>query len=578
MPTSPAYVRMSSSPSLSRPAIADRSTSDHSPAAAPVVRSALWAAYGDALGFPAELADAETLQRRLGGELDVVRPWKRRIGGRMGPIVELPAGCTSDDTQLRLAVGRCVRASGRFDVEAFSKIELPVFLSYQLGAGRGTKAAAQALGRRTTRWYANFYDSRGSRYVDGGGNGAAMRVQPHVWAGVDKPPETYLAPVLRDVVCTHGHPRALLGAALHALALGTTLREQEVPRPDRWVGMVSFLECVMSLVARDETLAERWAPRWEAEAKRSLPEAMAETLAELDRQVRLAAAAASTAGSTAPAQLYADLVADLGGLSPKTRGAGTTTAVLALWIAWVHQDDARAGVRLAAGLLGSDTDTIATLTGALLGSVADADPPGPLLDSDLIAAEARRLHALSTGQRVESFPHPDPLVWQAPSSLADVVGLLDGRVAVTGLGPAGEEGAPLPGSGPQAGLWQWLRTDYGQRLLVKRRAELRELAEESRPRRRALSTEGRRDGGEQPSLFDNRAEAHSALPQDPGAGVALLAAHQYDRNLMGRLLEHYASSDSAAAAEFATLLSARLSDRKPDRSGPATPRAGPETP
>lgn len=50
------------------------------------------------------------------------------------------------------------------------------------------------------------------------------------------------------------------------------------------------------------------------------------------------------------------------------------TAVLSLWIAHVYQGDPLAGLRLAAGLLGSDTDTIATMAGALLGAVASEDP------------------------------------------------------------------------------------------------------------------------------------------------------------------------------------------------------------
>lgn len=494
-------------------------------------------------------------------------PWERRVGGRMGPIVELPAGCTSDDTQLRLAVGRCIRASGRFDVEAFSKIELPVFLSYALGAGRGTRTAAQALGQRTTRWFANFYEARGSRYVDGGGNGAAMRAQPHVWATVGERPEVCLAPLLHDALCTHGHPRALLGAALHALALNTTLREGEVPSPKRWAGMVSFLERVDALVTRDEMLAERWLPAWESRAGRTFAQATAETRTELYEQVTVAVRAAEAASAASREVLYGDLVGQLGGLNPKTRGAGTVTAVLSLWIAWTHQEDPLAGVRLAAGLLDSDTDTIATLTGALLGAVAADDPPGPLLDSELIATEARRLHALAAGAHQESFPHPDPLTWQPPATLADAVGLLDGGIAIAGLGPAREEGEPIEGSGKKPGLWQWLTTDYGQRLLIKRREELRELPEASRPRSRVASPNGFAGGVEQPRLFVSQAKAAPQSPPDPAAGVALLVSRRYDRALMSQLLEHYALQGPIQAAVFATLLSERLRDRDPHASG-----------
>lgn len=540
------------------PAIAHTPTIEWPPRTQAVVRSALWAAWGDALGFPAELADESLLQRRLDGPPDGrLRPWTRRVGGRMGPFVELPAGCTSDDTQLRLAVGRCIRATGRFDAEAFSKIELPVFLTYQLGAGRGTKAAAQSLGRRGTRWFSNFFDAKGSIYVNGGGNGAAMRIQPHVWAASNGRPEAYLAPALRDAICTHGHPRGILGAALHAVALGMALRQGAIPGPDRWSGMVRFLARVERLVSDDAALTERWLPVWENNAGRSWPDVVREVLQELEGQMAAAAEAARVAASQDSAQTYARLVRDLGGLNPKTRGAGTTTAVLALWIAHVYQADPYSGTRLAAGLLGSDTDTVATMAGALLGAVVSDDPPEQVMDQELIIAEAWRLAKLADGQVVESFPHPDPMRWQPTKGLSDAYGLIDGRPAVAGLGLAEEVGGPLEGQGKDPGIWQWVTTDYGQRLLIKRRPQLAELPDGARPRRRpAVSREPVYDST-QPHLFASDS-ADDDLPADPEGAVQLLALRDFDDALMARLLRHFASTSALAAATFAALVSDRL--------------------
>src|SRR4051794_33292878 len=137
-----------------------------------VVASALWAAWGDALGFITELTTSisEVSRRSGGAKVENTVPWSRRIGGRFGPMIELPAGAYSDDTQLRLAVSRSIRATGRFDLEAFSKIELPVFLSYEMRAGRGTKAAAYSLMKRHVRWSANFFNNDRSTYIHAGGN------------------------------------------------------------------------------------------------------------------------------------------------------------------------------------------------------------------------------------------------------------------------------------------------------------------------------------------------------------------------------------------------------------------------
>lgn len=68
--------------------------------------------------------------------------------------------------------------------------------------------------------------------------------------------------------------------------------------------------------------------------------------------------------------------------------------MLSPWTAHIHQDDPVGGTRLAANLLGSDIDTVATMAGALLGAVAVDDPPEPVLDAELIVKEARRLAAL----------------------------------------------------------------------------------------------------------------------------------------------------------------------------------------
>ena len=168
----------------------------------------LWAAYGDALGFISELTDEKGLRRRTrGAPLDRLMAWTRRVGGRGGVSVELPAGCWSDDTQLRLAVSRSIGNHG-FDVETFARIELPVWPSYALGGGRASKTAAKNLATHNTPWYANTF----SDWHKAGGNGTAMRIQPHVWASSDLE-EGYLLDVITDSICTHGHPRATSGPA-----------------------------------------------------------------------------------------------------------------------------------------------------------------------------------------------------------------------------------------------------------------------------------------------------------------------------------------------------------------------------
>jgi ADP-ribosylglycohydrolase len=475
--------------------------------------------------------------------------------------VELPAGSYSDDTQLRLAVCRCIRASGRFDVEVFSKIELPVFLSYELGAGRGTRAAAHGLEKRSVRWRSNFFDERSARYVDGGGNGAAMRIQPHVWAARGFHPDRYLPACLRDSVTTHGHERGILGAAFHAVSLGTTLRDGEVPAPPRWRDMARYLKRVSALVADDDELAGRWLPDWERAAGRGWETAARSAVAELENQLAEAANMADRSNGLSAEDTYAQLATKLGGLRPATRGSGTVSAVLALWLAWTSREQPARGLLTAANLSGSDTDTVASMAGALLGAVASEEPPGAIVDSDLHRREAERLERLGRGERVEDFPHPDPLQWNPPRSLSDALGTTGEGLAVAGLGSVSERGAVEPGQGAEQVGWQWVRTAFGQTLIIKRRLQLRPLPDHAVGRRR---TTAQSRPAKQEALFRAPPTGGSAgLPSAVEDGVEMLARQKFEHVLMARLLTHYARGPEGPekAAAFGRMVAEALRER-----------------
>ena len=213
------------------------------------VNSAVWAAYGDSRGFITELADSSLVRKRYGdSEVFQLRSWKKRVGGRVGIDVMLPKGTYSDDTQLRLSTSRAISENVYFDVESFAKIELPVWLSYALGAGRGTKEAAANLIRRDVNWFSNFFRKKGLNYFDGGGNGAAMRIQPHVWIGSKFGDENgIILDVMCNAITTHGHPRGFLGAIFHARCLYYSLMNGRVAGPKEWLNIVNELVLIPSV-------------------------------------------------------------------------------------------------------------------------------------------------------------------------------------------------------------------------------------------------------------------------------------------------------------------------------------------
>ena len=410
--------------------------------------------------------DEKGLRRRTGGaELDRLMAWTRRVGGRRGVEVELPAGCWSDDTQLRMAVSRAIGRHG-FDVESFARVELPVWLSYALGGGRASKAAAANLGKRDVPWYANTFGG----WVDAGGNGAAMRVQPHVWASADLDAD-YMLDVITDSVCTHGHPRAIVGACYHAATLAHCLREGARPDSSRCEEIAAGLEDVPSLMEGHWSLSSTWVALWEQATGERLRDAWRVTVGELRIAIRRAIDAVDGAEGTAGT--YRRVADRLGLKESGQRGSGILTPVAAVAVA-AAASSAHEGVVVAANELGTDTDTIASMAGALLGACGPPpEPPERPLDADYLVREADRLAAIAAGEDVAHHPYPDILTWAAPRTQADALVRADGQLAVEGLGAVSQIAADPLWTARRDFAWQWVRTDLGQTLLIKRRPEVR---------------------------------------------------------------------------------------------------------
>lgn len=435
-------------------------------------RSALWAAFGDALGFITEFADSATVERRAGArEVTTTLPWRRRVGGQFGVQADLPAGAISDDTQLRLATSRAMLPDGSFDVEAFSKVELVVWPAYALGAGRGSRAAAAHLTRRDSTWASNFFSGKTTDYLHGGGNGAAMRVQPHIWASGDRPLDDVLHDVLANAICTHGHARGFMGAFFHACCLHLVLTESRAPQPTDWRAIVHDFGRAAALLRADATVRDLWLGPWERRSGRNLEHAIDEVADEMFADIE-ALADVRPAGRVGALRTA---VEELGAYIAEQRGSGTKTALLAAAAAWIFAEDVPAGVLACANALGTDTDTVATMAGALLGPLADGDPDGAVQDAAYVVREADRMWAIGAGQAVPTFPFVDLLSWAPPRTQSDVVGTHEGALSLAGLGPADLIGETWALPGREAAGYGWMKLWFGQSVLPKRRTHPGEL-------------------------------------------------------------------------------------------------------
>ena len=431
-----------------------------------VINSALWATAGDALGWITELSRGRSGVAHRAGVDEVSEPieWQRLIGGRGGPRVDLPAGTYSDDTQLRLAVCRSIRGDGSFDPETFAKIEITVWPTYALGGGLGTKAAAANLAKRSVNWFSNFFDSAGQRYVNGGGNGAAMRIQPHVWAS-SRSTDAMLLHVLKDALVTHGHPHGFCGAIFHALCLSHALRTKVMPTPSDWREFVRSFSEVPRLIELDPQLTAFWQSAWENDVGLSVSAAISqmqdEALGDLETVEKLL--------NHLSTDSYHAILNATGCLSPTFRGSGFKTALAAASLSYLHaKDSPSVALVKAANELDSDTDTIATMAGSLLGATAESEPTWTIQDRKYITEEAKRLACISLGEVQDSFTYPDLGHWNPPSTQTASVGRYDGKLAIAGLGTLARRSDEYR-SGDA--IWQWFTLPFGQSILAKRRAD-----------------------------------------------------------------------------------------------------------
>lgn len=541
-----------------------------------VVESALWAAAGDALGWITELSHGPAGVKNRTGSTEVKQPvaWQRLIAGRNGPKVALPAGTYSDDTQLRLAVSRSIRGNGVFDVETFAKIELPVWPTYALGAGLGTKAAALNLSRRGVNWFSNFYVKGAQSYIQGGGNGAAMRIQPHVWSSRGDDQEMLLN-VFKDAITTHGHPHGFCGAIFHALILKETLQEGSIPGPSSWKKIaLQFLD-LPKLIREDSQLVDFWLASWERETKNTLEEAMSrfygEALHDIDR--------VSNAISDNPVVAYKSIISSIGCLTDRFRGSGFKTALAASVLSYLYRaEPIEEALVLSANVLESDTDTIATMAGALLGAIARRSPIWNIQDSDYITSEAIRLANIAIGNPQSSFSYPDIGRWNPPANQGASIRVYEDRLAIAGLGVLETYGNEYSFGDH---VWQWSTLPFGQTILAKRKAFINEvvsadqLPNHSAPSKRPLGLRAHDSefDVQQPEL--NFESGNTPLPQekscedvflnDLDAESDIIISSGFDSQTIGRILKiriDSTSSIESAMNLLAIVAKARIARNK----------------
>ena len=223
-----------------------------------------------------------------------------------------------------------------------------------------------------------------------------------------------LPDVVRNAICTHSHPTGLMGAVLHALCVGRAIADARCPASTDLAESIAIAERLPKIMANDVEFGY-WHVAFEQVAG-DFGEAWAVVVEKTREAVRKIS---TVTKNMTPQDRYKNMVNGLRLRDPERRGSGMLTAVAATALAWCEPRPAEA-MRIAANEVGTDTDTIATMAGAIVGAAADADPPVEVIDADLFRSEADRLATIAAGgYSPPSHQYPDLLRWSAPASRAD---------------------------------------------------------------------------------------------------------------------------------------------------------------
>ena len=275
----------------------------------------LGTAFGDALGAGVEGCSAAEIARDYGEVVDYLD-------------VRSGAGRYTDDTQMMLATARSLVRMGKVDGADCAKACAEHF-DPERGYGRSANEILSALKNGAD------YTKTGTMLFSGGsyGNGAAMRIAPVGLFCGDMEPDLYRATVYDSVRATHDHDEAIDGALVMAVAIGRLSRNPDRLLPD------------VSLFLRD--------------------------LASYCRTMEMRSSVILASRLLEEEPSREEIIGRLG------HGVRTVASVpTALYTAMKFVSDPEKALVAAVGY-GGDTDTIAAMTGALVGAMngAQAFPP-----------------------------------------------------------------------------------------------------------------------------------------------------------------------------------------------------------
>lgn len=333
-----------------------------------IVGAILGAAYGDALGWPNERPGKSMMVKQSQDCPKKLKKWSRQSGGRSFPHKEIiEAGEYSDDTQLILCLARSLLKGNEW-WKFYTQAELPFWSTYERGGGGAVKRAVNSWIGDKKPWNPDRDSKDVKRYFDAGGNGVAMRVLPHILHLNNKDFSKVAHSIFLDGIATHGHPRALLGALVYGFALWASLRRTTDLNYGELLEEMMANEAQWSVLPLHDQIDAEWMPQAEKHHKGYL-EIWTSTKNEILEYLGISCSEISKGALS----IDNDVLKQLQCFNRKISGAGTVAAISSAYLASRYAADPINGVVKAAFAIGSDTDTLASMAGGLLGCINGSD-------------------------------------------------------------------------------------------------------------------------------------------------------------------------------------------------------------
>lgn len=317
-------------------------------------------AIGDALGWPNEPRSKNREKKTQ--VKDSFVEWIRSSNKPRWHDEKILPGEYSDDTQLTLAVARSIIMDNW--EKYFEEKELPFWLQYERGGGRALLKAAKSYEKKVVLWQSqNTKD-----YFQAGGNGAVMRILPHViMYAKENNIRKLMIDIIKDTLITHGHPRAILGATCYAYALDYLLRKENILTYGELAKAVVDAQNIWGGVP-DEKIFKDWFNVALQNTEYDFLIEWNNTLISMAKQLEFIDMSLRKGLISNDAEVLSKL-----GCFGKTNGAGDVTILAAIYLASKYANNPSVGLKVPAFSFGADTDTIASITGGLLGMLCGID-------------------------------------------------------------------------------------------------------------------------------------------------------------------------------------------------------------